>query len=407
MGNSESGILLSNRVPIEWQLGGSSGFQAQQLQLAAREGSCGAAARHGSEFYVFGGGALDANQFNDVLRIDWRQGTVQVLTTTGQRPSARTGASLLSVGDGDDELLLFGGIGAAEGRWFNDVYVLDLNTLQWRQLKCSEIDGEAPTPRDKFCALKLNADQVLCYGGFGPVDARTAMKPASDDDDDENALSDDETATFGWSGEVWVLTASSGVWQLQACGGDVPDGRAGAAAALLGNNTVYVFGGRDSTKRTNAFYALDVDTWSWKAVQARGQYPMARCFHLAAAISPTRLLVYGGRGHTDEQTDLSQVCVYDADANAWFSPVFGGAGSGEPGGRGFSASAVISDAGGGDKRSLLVFGGSSGWSSEAGNVTKLHSELLSLDLASLASEATPPVPEVVANNDNEASSSFQ
>ncbi|MEQ1565837.1 MAG: kelch repeat-containing protein [Myxococcota bacterium] len=123
-------------------------------------------------FYVFGG-ALNANPLSVVVDMNlwaWDGSGWEQLQTTGDAPSTRT--YLASAYDSKrNRLVVFGGqSGNFTSCSFNDIYALDLNTLEWRQLD----DGSAKAPETRFHAhLQYDAerDQYLMFGGHADIGA--------------------------------------------------------------------------------------------------------------------------------------------------------------------------------------------------------------------------------------------
>jgi N-acetylneuraminic acid mutarotase len=201
--------------------------------------------------YLFGGrfrpetSAGDYQLFNDLWSFDVNLDTWTQLYPTGAAPSARANSSMI-YDDIKDRLILFGGSTSANGLNFfpqNDTYTLDLDTLVWTKVA----ESTAP-PARLFHTLVMDQahNSVLLYGGgdenafFGPFyndlwalnletlqwqliwqksgfgdgpDAR--INPAMVEDRDGGVVllfgGHDDTSV-GHRNDVWSFDAAQGAW---------------------------------------------------------------------------------------------------------------------------------------------------------------------------------------------------
>jgi hypothetical protein len=84
------------------------------------------------------------------------------------------------------------------------------------------------------------------------------------------------------------------LWYPPAVSGDVPPGRSGHTATLVGKTDLVVIGGVRGSKWLNGVCVLDVDRWNWSAPKVHGVPPKPRSYHTATAISDRRIVVFGG-----------------------------------------------------------------------------------------------------------------
>jgi len=155
-----------------------------------------------------------------------------------------------------NELLLFGGVSTATGKWLNSLSVLQTDSWKWSNTNNStkqRILGDFPQPRSYHTAVLLGDEKrVVILGG------------------------NDEAKSFGGQ-SVSVLDTSRAVWSWfhPTCRGrqGVPSGRTGQAAILMADGTsILVYGGWDPSseeEEEDVFgdaWLLDTETWDWSRV---------------------------------------------------------------------------------------------------------------------------------------------
>lgn len=249
----------------------------------------------------------------------------------GLGPSARGGHTATLVGA---KIFVFGGhrFGGGEAEYFNDTYVLDVDSNQWTQVRCK---GTPPTPRYGHSAA-LVAARIVFFGGLGEngplrdlhaLDT-TAMTwyqgPSSGGAPaarhaHSSSLHGTRLLVFGGAGashtfgDVHILDLASMAWTEPTTSGPAPTPRMGHAA-LMANDQLIVHGGfylppvaRKATSFTiggvlhdsylNDVRVLDVNTLVWSRMRTHGA-PPSGCFGHSLALSGDDLLVLGGwRGH--------------------------------------------------------------------------------------------------------------
>lgn len=216
--------------------------------------------------------------------------------TSGRRPSPRYqhGAAVFQ-----DKMYVVGG--NHNGRYLNDVQVLDLNTLTWSKVEQKsttsnpimhgESKAESVLPPCAGHSLIQRGNKLLAVAGHSKDPSDTVIVRAFD------------TETCSWS--------------LLDSFGKAPIARGGQSVTLVGSNLV-MFGGEDTKRRLlNDLNILDLDTMTWDAVEAVGAPPCPRSDHTAAVQAGRHLLIFGGGSHSTCFNDLH---VLDLDSMEWSQP---------------------------------------------------------------------------------------
>jgi len=162
--------------------------------------------------------------------LDTQTDTWSTLTTTcatAIHPRPRGGHSATVIGN---KVYVFGGEDARR-KPLNELWVLDLSTLEWSQPETSSSGGgSAPTARSQHTACSFRNRYIILFGG-GSV---------------ANCFND-----------LTVLDTQTMEWSCPTAEGPVPPPRAGHAAAVLGT-TLYTVGGGNNARGCADMYALDL-----------------------------------------------------------------------------------------------------------------------------------------------------
>jgi len=176
--------------------------------------------------------------------------------TPGPGPRMYAAASIL-----DDSLYVLGGWdpGAPQsgGTFKDEVWSLDLNTLEWN----------------------LSENPLPC----GPISRHTACK-----------VGDDSIVVHTFRGVLVV--DRDGTVREQPTTGEAPDGLSMCAAVPLGDSAMLVFGGSTRTQDLSSdAFVLDTETWEWQKFESENG-PAPRASSCAAALSgdKNRCVVFGG-----------------------------------------------------------------------------------------------------------------
>nr|XP_029116763.1 acyl-CoA-binding domain-containing protein 6 isoform X2 [Elaeis guineensis] len=211
---------------------------------------------------------------------------------SGQCPKPRYahGAAIVQ-----DKMYVFGG--NHNGRYLNDLQVLDLKSLTW-----SKIDAKAQTgsPESPIvlpvtpCAghsLITWGNKILSVGGH--------TKDPS------------ETIT------VKEFDPQTCVWSNLKTYGKPPISCGGQSVTLVGT-TLVMFGGEDAKRSLlNDLHILDLETMTWDDIDAIGTPPPPRSDHAAACHAERYLLIFGGGSHA---TCFSDLHVLDLQTMEWSIP---------------------------------------------------------------------------------------
>ena len=128
---------------------------------------------------------------NIIAVYDPRTELWSLLPTTGPLPPGELDGRSVSVGR---YLFTFGG--HDESSYFNDVYKLDLDTLQWTKVQSS---GSSPVKKIACGLVRVNERTLCCFGGYG-IEGPT--QPGSTFTRDTNGR--------GWTNEFQFFNVKNG-----------------------------------------------------------------------------------------------------------------------------------------------------------------------------------------------------
>ena len=151
--------------------------------------------------------------------------------------------------------------------------------------------------------------------------------------------------------EVMVLDTEIMLWYPPSVTGDVPSGRSGHSASLLGSDLV-VFGGVKGSKFQSSLYVLDTARWKWSQPKINGDTPRPRSYHTATSVQRPGgkhwMVVFGGNDRS-KSFDTVHVLEKDKDQWTWIHPTV----SGEAPAARTGHSAILMP----DRKTILVQGG--------------------------------------------------
>lgn len=164
---------------------------------------------------LFGGQDLDGNIFNDLWILDLNNITWRRIAPEPGWPDVRL-AALVALDEQANTLWMFGGY---QGFEFNELWSLDLTTLQWTE---HPMGSPAPPARNGAPAFFEPASRSMVI--FGGVDHNN-----------NRGLND-----------LWAYSVDNGTWQQLSTSGDIPSPRHNCLAAFApAQNRFVLFGGRD------------------------------------------------------------------------------------------------------------------------------------------------------------------
>ena len=213
---------------------------------------------------------------------------------TGRKPLARYQHAAAVV---EGKLYVVGG--NTNGRYLNDVQVLDLKKLSWSKVDTKVPQSPLSSQRDPLqpwfphCA----GHRVLRWG-------RQLLAVAGHTKDDSETLN------------VHAFDTHSLSWTKLEVFGEAPVSRGGQSVTIIGSQ-LYMFGGEDSKRRVmNDLNVLDLETMTWETVDASGTCPSPRAEHVATAYCNKYIFIFGGGSHSDCYNDLH---VLDLENMEWSS----------------------------------------------------------------------------------------
>eukprot|EP01089_Gocevia_fonbrunei_P000771 TRINITY_DN10756_c0_g1_i1.p1 TRINITY_DN10756_c0_g1~~TRINITY_DN10756_c0_g1_i1.p1 ORF type:complete len:338 (+),score=62.43 TRINITY_DN10756_c0_g1_i1:72-1085(+) len=215
--------------------------------------------------YTFGG-AIETEgilKFTDkTWKYDIASNTWIKLVTSGTTPSPRAWYSAVLR---NGALYVHGGQGTSS--YFNDLYKLDLKTLEWSQLNSP--DGSDPPRFHATAVLHPDGSSMYAFGGIKFFGAN------------------------GYRNDVAKYNFVSNTWEKVEAKGALPSTRAGHTAVII-NNKMIVFGGNDINGRyLNDLWSFEFSTATWTKVSVPEPLPAVRSGAHGSVFSQ-EMLVFGG-----------------------------------------------------------------------------------------------------------------
>eukprot|EP00658_Telonema_sp_P-2_P082810 TRINITY_DN8821_c0_g1_i1.p1 TRINITY_DN8821_c0_g1~~TRINITY_DN8821_c0_g1_i1.p1 ORF type:complete len:388 (-),score=87.27 TRINITY_DN8821_c0_g1_i1:125-1288(-) len=241
-----------------------------------------------TQAFVFGGLQSNGSELNDVqVRTE---GAGWATVKCANSPGVRFGHSAFFCDP--MRMCLFGGCDKSTYQWFNDVHVLELDSMEWQQVK--PVGGE-PTPRCGHSATPVGNCEVLVFGGCN----------------NKRDLRD-----------LWVLSTYEGAFewaQDAAAHGQPPMPRAFHTGTFV-NDYLYIIGGRSLHRMSrsefflNDVYRYSVQSGEWQPVLFDGQEPFpSRAFHAATAHAG-KIYMTGGYDGEEWRSDVISISL---DPPSW------------------------------------------------------------------------------------------
>ncbi|KAL1521410.1 hypothetical protein AB1Y20_021074 [Prymnesium parvum] len=345
-------------------------------------------------------------------KAQWERVETGVAGGLVRTPCARSGHSAVWA-DGVG-LVVFGGLSHEKGRYLSDAHLLrqDEGRYSWSPISASGVD--LPCARDKHSAVvlqqraegELTSPCMLVFGGFGVMPKEEESEDDSGEEEGEHKGGEEPSdkgpsVEMGWFDDSYALDCESWRWSKVATSqSERPSPRAAHGCCSLpsdgGAQRMVVIGGRTTTGRSNDTWVLEYDgkgNGVWQQPQIAGNPPCRRSFHSCTAIvtdaSHPVVCVFGGLdASANHLNDLHLLCV-----PLWeWVPIVHSATAPSPRGSALLCRKPSSSSG----HSLLLFGGSAGWSdlgaTDFFNDTyevSLDGVLDAIDTALTAAEPTP------------------
>ncbi|GMH13152.1 hypothetical protein Nepgr_014993 [Nepenthes gracilis] len=211
---------------------------------------------------------------------------------SGQRPKPRYehGAAVVQ-----DKMYIYGG--NHNGRYLNDLQVLDLRTWTWSKV---EVNGGAESHESS-----LRVPLIHCAGHTLISWGNKLLSIAGHTRDPSETI------------QVRAFDLQTCTWSILKTYGKPPVSRGGQSVTLVGSSLV-IFGGQDANRSLlNDLHLLDLETMTWDEIDAVGVSPSPRSDHAAAVHAERYLLIFGGGSHATCFNDLH---VLDLQAMEWSRP---------------------------------------------------------------------------------------
>ncbi|KAM1038746.1 hypothetical protein ACFX13_034114 [Malus domestica] len=211
---------------------------------------------------------------------------------SGLRPKSRYehGAAVIQ-----DKMYIHGG--NHNGRYLNDLHVLDLRSWSWSKIEAKSVaeSVEAASP----------VTVTPCAGHSLIPWENKLISIAGHTKDPTDSI------------QVKAFDLQTCSWSLLKTYGKPPASRGGQSVSLVGGNLV-IFGGQDAKRSLlNDLHILDLETMTWDEIDAVGVPPSPRSDHAAAVHADRYLLIFGGGSHATCYNDLH---VLDLQSMEWSRP---------------------------------------------------------------------------------------
>lgn len=261
-------------------------------------------------------------------------------------PAYRRHATMI-VDSLNQRIILFGGASNnANGRWYNDVWEMPLDTLPSYAWHKVSVIGTPPSVRCQHTAIYDTENQrMIIFGGCnnsGNLNDVWALNLTLSNENWERlypAGTLPETRfdhytiyhpgrksmiVFGGCGsarlnDVWELKLDSIIWQEISVTGTRPVARAGGHEMFdLVNNRMIIFGGTSSSTFYNEVWALDLTSGSeyWTQLYPSGSIPTGRT-GFASGCDQARNKFYFFGGWDDNWNLYNDLHVLDLSTSTW------------------------------------------------------------------------------------------
>eukprot|EP00850_Spirogloea_muscicola_P015319 SM000116S24240 [mRNA] locus=s116:223620:228918:- [translate_table: standard] len=201
--------------------------------------------------------------------------------------------------------------GNCNGRYLNDVQILDLSTLTWSKADYKPSTASLPPPIPLPSSLPPAPPPLPPCAGHSLITwGRTLLVIGGHTKDPSQTVT------------VRAFDTEALSWSELTPGGDIPVARGGQSVTRAGSSLV-MFGGEDSRRRLlNDVHNLNLNTMTWSTVETKGTRPPPRSDHAATLHNDRYLLVFGGGSHSNCYNDLH---ILDLETMEWSQPQQDGA----------------------------------------------------------------------------------
>jgi len=185
-----------------------------------------------------------------------------------------------------NDMVIFGGVAGYVGPRVNDLWKLDLDTYTWSEISAS---GSIPPPVHAPAAI------------YDPVNVRMLVFGGGTD---QGILSD-----------LYELDLNTYTWTILSTNGTPPSPRWDHVAIYNSQDqSMAVFGGRDTSDFFNDLWVLDLNTMTWSQILSYG--PSARIGHTAIYYPDNNSMIVFGGWNINLQKD-NDLWEFDFDTQNW------------------------------------------------------------------------------------------
>jgi hypothetical protein len=243
--------------------------------------------------YFFGGVDQEMNESGELYQFNINNNQFIKLEADKPIPGRSNCSISYYSSEKGNFIFIFGGLNCQTG-WLNDCWKGEINEtkVKWSKVKNDGI----LTGRDKS-AVAQNESSCFIIGGFGPQEIDDDSD--NDSDDEIKEKSNQNGMNLGWFDEIIKFNFENETFESLTWKGF--EGAAGKAASccFYFKNSIYIFGGRSPTGRSDKLLKFDLDSLSWEEEKPGGFIPAARSF-ASGTIFNNSIIIFGGTDRSDD-----------------------------------------------------------------------------------------------------------
>ena len=238
-----------------------------------------------NNLYVYGGFGKNNEQYRQHIWVyDSDKNSWKQCITTGDIPDHVCGSRTTVI---NDSIYLFGGHNNVNKQYSNDIYNLNLDTLQWNVI---ETTGEKPSQRH-FHVQWCTTTGFIVFGGS-----------------DGGGRSFNDTFHFNINTMKWTQPAITGT---------PPTRRYASSFSQRGYEEGYLFGGSGNNfNKFNDLHVFHLTTNTWREIIPSGPSPPVRFGATMNVVRQHQLIVCGGWGGLGVGA-LSDCWLFDVERKEW------------------------------------------------------------------------------------------
>ncbi|KAJ3031246.1 UNVERIFIED_CONTAM: hypothetical protein HDU68_005585 [Siphonaria sp. JEL0065] len=228
---------------------------------------------------------LQVNALSTELTTGFYQGFQQTsnhswvdISSFGITPGGRLGHSMTAITN-NNKFLVYGGQGASGG-YSSDLYLFDVDTTQWKNVKPTG-SARPPSLSNHAAGFSNTTQELVIFGG--------------------------STSVSTLNQDIWKFNYLQNSWQ-QIANNNGPGFRTAQAYAFV-NDFLYVWGGQDASRNIlGDFWRFNVVLNAWDKLPLTGSpeaaFPRGKYGAVMVGVNGTTLLLFGGNDGTQDYNDL-------------------------------------------------------------------------------------------------------